>query len=59
MREHKRDVVSVAVTKDEAEIMTASKDGTCIIWALQKYGNYAALFRTYFGTSPARLQGRV
>ena len=39
VREHKRDIVSVAVTRDEAEIMTASKDGTCIIWALQKYEN--------------------
>ena len=37
VREHKRDIVSVAITKDEAEILTASKDGTCIIWALLKY----------------------
>ena len=36
VREHKRDIVSVSVTKDETGIMTASKDGTCIIWALQK-----------------------
>ena len=29
-------LVIQAVTSDEAEIMTASKDGTCIIWGLQK-----------------------
>ena len=36
VREHKKEIVSVAVTSDEAEIMTASKDGTCIIWAVEK-----------------------
>ena len=36
VREHKMEVTTVRVTKDEQEAVTASKDGSCIIWDLRE-----------------------
>ena len=37
VKEHTADIVKIHVTKDQKECITASKDGTCIIWDIRRY----------------------
>ena len=37
VKEHTSDIVKIHVTKDQKECITASKDGTCIIWDIRRY----------------------
>ena len=36
VKEHTSDIVKIHVTKDQKECITASKDGTCIIWDIRR-----------------------
>ena len=36
VKEHTSDIVKIHVTKDQRECITASKDGTCIIWDIRR-----------------------
>lgn len=36
VQEHKGEIVGVEVTRDEAECITGSKDGSCIIWDIRR-----------------------
>ena len=37
VKEHTAAIVKIHVTKDQSECITASKDGSCIIWDIRKY----------------------
>lgn len=36
VREHKKEVTSLQVTRDQRECISASMDGSCIIWSLEE-----------------------
>ena len=40
VKEHTAEIVKIHVTKDQKECVTASKDGTCIIWDIQRYTSF-------------------
>ncbi|KAI8512301.1 Cilia- and flagella-associated protein 52 [Branchiostoma belcheri] len=44
MKEHKASVTCIKVRKNDMECVTASSDGTCIIWDLQRFVRNQVLF---------------
>ncbi|CAF5115285.1 unnamed protein product [Rotaria magnacalcarata] len=44
MKEHKNAVVSIRINKSDTECVTASLDGTCIIWNLKRFVRNQVLF---------------
>jgi WD40 repeat protein len=44
LKEHRGSVNSIKVNKDSTQAVTASSDGSCIIWDLHKYVRIIALF---------------
>ena len=37
IHEHKNGIVALQTTRDEEELISASKDGSCIIWMVKRY----------------------
>ncbi|KAL0481478.1 flagella-associated protein 52 [Acrasis kona] len=49
MKEHKATINCIVVKKDNSECVTASDDGSCIIWNLQRYARQNIMYaQTYF-----------
>jgi WD40 repeat protein len=49
MKEHKATINCIVVKKDNMECVTASDDGSCIIWSLQRYVRQNIMYaQTYF-----------
>ncbi|CAF1420627.1 unnamed protein product [Rotaria sp. Silwood1] len=44
MKEHKNAVVAIRINKSDTECVTASLDGTCIIWNLKRFARNQVLF---------------
>lgn len=44
LKEHKAKVTAVQITKDDTEIVSASQDGSCIIWDAERFSRRAAFF---------------
>jgi len=44
MKEHKQRVNCIQVSKDDSECVSASSDGSCIVWSLRRYTRAKALF---------------
>ncbi|CAF0892575.1 unnamed protein product [Didymodactylos carnosus] len=44
MKEHKNAIVSIRINKSDTECVTASLDGTCIIWNLKRFARNQVLF---------------
>ncbi|CAF4666857.1 unnamed protein product, partial [Rotaria socialis] len=44
MKEHKNAVVAIRINKSDTECVTASLDGTCIIWNLKRFARTQVLF---------------
>jgi len=44
MKEHKGRINSIRINGDDSECVTASNDGSCIIWSLQRFVRVSALF---------------
>lgn len=40
LKEHRKDVTSIAVTPDNRSFVSSSADGSCIIWDLVRYTNH-------------------
>ena len=44
MKEHRGMVTSIRITKDNTQCVSASADGSCIVWDLERYVRVLALF---------------
>lgn len=44
MKEHKNAVAQIRINKNDTECVTASWDGTCIVWDLKRYARSQVLF---------------
>jgi WD40 repeat protein len=40
LKEHRKDVTSIAVTPDNRSFVSSSADGSCIIWDLVRYTHH-------------------
>eukprot|EP00899_Mesostigma_viride_P011827 jgi/Mesvir1/20645/Mv14866-RA.1 len=48
MKEHKGPINSITVRKNDAECVSASSDGSCIIWDLKRFARNNSLFASTF-----------
>lgn len=49
MKEHKATVTSIAIRSDDSECITASDDGSCIVWNLERFVRSNIMYaQTYF-----------
>ena len=49
MKEHKATINSIDIRKDNSECITASDDGSCIVWSLERFVRSNIMYaQTYF-----------